>query len=75
MVLRLRSRFSSSSSLLLELEVVCLVGALWTREVADERDRDCVDRLRVSVFCLTLEDRLREDGVLSRLLDEGCVRL
>ena len=75
MVLRLRSRFSSSSSLLLELEVVCWVVGLWTRgAVVDERDLDCVDRLRVSVLCLTLEDRLREGGVLSRLL-EDCVRL
>ena len=43
--------------------------------VVDERDLDSVDRLRVSVLCLTLEDRLREGGVLTRLLDEDCVRL
>lgn len=85
MVLRLRSRLSSSSSLLLELEVVCLVVGLWTRGVVglltrgavevDERDLDCLNRLRVSVCFLTLEDPLREGGVLSRLLDEDCVRL
>lgn len=76
MVLRLRSFLSSSSSLLLELELVDV--DLFRREAAvDERELDCVDRLRVSVLCLTLEDLLREvreGGVFTRLL-EDCVRL
>ena len=76
MVLRLRSFLSSSSSLLLELELVDV--DLCRREAAvDERELDCVDRFRVSVLCLTLEDLLREvreGGVFTRLL-EDCVRL
>ena len=76
MVLRLRSFLSSSSSLLLELELVDV--DLCKREAAvDERELDFVDRLRVSVLCFTLEDLLREvreGGVFNRLL-EDCVRL